>query len=231
MERKEESGRTDRGGTGWNMELIKISDTKLKITLTKDDMIRYELNCDTIDYDNTETRKAFWNILDHAKHVTGFDAASERVFIQLYPDKGGGCEMYVTKLGLSCLGEPGMDVESGGTMPMEKGNMALRPLARPSGERDRLGAYRFENLDRLLCVCRQLAGVGYPFRSSAYRDDGGRYYLLLRERTGGLGASFVNFSFITEFGICEDADTVKVYIGEHGSPICEGDAVGVLSKC
>ena len=91
MERKEESGRTDRGGAGWNMELIKISDTKLKITLTKDDMIRYELNCDTIDYDNTETRKAFWNILDHAKHVTGFDAASERVFIQLYPDKGGGC--------------------------------------------------------------------------------------------------------------------------------------------
>ena len=71
------------------MELILISDSKLKIMLTRDDMQQYALNCDTIDYDNTETRRAFWSILDEAKHRTGFDAAAERVFIQLYPSKEG----------------------------------------------------------------------------------------------------------------------------------------------
>lgn len=38
------------------MELILISDSKLKIMLTRDDMQQYALDCDTIDYDNTETR-------------------------------------------------------------------------------------------------------------------------------------------------------------------------------
>jgi negative regulator of genetic competence, sporulation and motility len=89
-------------GTVTIMELIRIGDSKLKITLTSDDMTQYDLDCDTMDYDNSETRKAFWDILDHAKQITGFDAAGDRVFVQLYPSKKGGCEMYVTKLGLIC---------------------------------------------------------------------------------------------------------------------------------
>ena len=81
------------------MELILISNTKLKVMLSASDMQKYELDNNSIDYDNTETRKAFWQILDEAKHKTGFDAASDKVFIQVYPSRGGGCEMYVTKLG------------------------------------------------------------------------------------------------------------------------------------
>ena len=80
------------------MELILINSNKLKIMLTEADMIQYELDFNTINYDNIETRRAFWNILDEAKHRTGFDAASDRIFIQLYPSKEGGCEMYVTKV-------------------------------------------------------------------------------------------------------------------------------------
>lgn len=83
------------------MDLILINDSKLKIILTQADMASYALTCENIDYDNTETRRAFWDILDAAKHKTGFDAASERVYVQVYPSKGGGCEMYVTKLHLA----------------------------------------------------------------------------------------------------------------------------------
>ena len=82
------------------MELIVISNSKLKIMLTSEDMREYSLDCNTLDYENTETRRAFWSILDEAKQRTGFDAASEKVFVQVYPSKKGGCEMYVTKLGM-----------------------------------------------------------------------------------------------------------------------------------
>ena len=81
------------------MELIRINENKLKIMLSEGDMKQYALDCASLDYDNTETRRAFWSILDEAKHQTGFDAASQRVFVQLYPSKEGGCEMFVTKLG------------------------------------------------------------------------------------------------------------------------------------
>lgn len=80
------------------MELIKISDSKLKIALTPTDMEKYSLDIQTMDYDKTETRSAFWQLLDEAKHKTGFDAASEKIFVQIYSSAGGGCEMYVTKL-------------------------------------------------------------------------------------------------------------------------------------
>ncbi len=80
------------------MELIKISDSKLKIALTPTDMEKYSLDIQTMDYDKTETRSAFWQLLDEAKHKTGFDAASEKIFVQIYSSVGGGCEMYVTKL-------------------------------------------------------------------------------------------------------------------------------------
>ena len=82
------------------MELLLISDSKLKVMLSEEDMRRYDLNAETVNYENTETRRAFWKILDEAKERTGFDAASDKVLIQLYPSRDGGCELFVTKLGL-----------------------------------------------------------------------------------------------------------------------------------
>ena len=81
------------------MELIKINDRKLKIMMTSEDMAEYELTRDNIDYENVDTRRALRSIFATAKQRTGFDASSERVFVQMYPSKAGGCEMYITKLG------------------------------------------------------------------------------------------------------------------------------------
>ena len=220
-------------GTVTIMELIRIGDSKLKITMTSDDMTQYDLDCDTMDYDNTETRRAFWDILDHAKQVTGFDAAGDRVFVQLYPSKKGGCEMYVTKLGLICAerreGERTRIPHTRAPHTAHTVGVAT-DAAHGGGERERLGAYRFDGLHELLCVCRQLARQGYTAQSSAYRDEGGRYYLLLRERGGGYGILYGEFSFIAEFGTPENAQTVQLYISEHGTPICEENAVATLSR-
>ena len=40
------------------MELIKISDTKLKIMLSAEDMARYAIASESLNYENTETRRA-----------------------------------------------------------------------------------------------------------------------------------------------------------------------------
>lgn len=228
------------------MELILISDSKLKITLTSDDMAQYELDCDTMDYDNTDTRRAFREIFDHVKSISGFDTAGDRLFIQLYPSREGGCEMYITKLGLICAEkrerEREREGERGGAKMSRGPQESLTPphtapiassapasLPRGGGERDRLGAYRFEKMDHLLRVCRQLAARGYAAHSSAYRDERDRYFLLLRERGGSFGTPCEEYAFITEFGTPENAEYIRLYISEHGAPICEGNAVNTLS--
>ena len=82
------------------MEIIMISDCKLKVMLGEDDLKQFEIKAEQLDYSNTETKRMFWDILNRAKHQTGFDTDGQRVLVQLDPSKHGGCEMFVTKIGL-----------------------------------------------------------------------------------------------------------------------------------
>ena len=84
------------------MDLIRIDDNKMKIMLTPGDMQCYELDADTMDRNKSETCRAFRNILDEVRSRTGFDAKGNKIFVQMYPSREGGCEMFVTKLGMIC---------------------------------------------------------------------------------------------------------------------------------
>ena len=69
------------------MELRIIEDDILRVKLTRLDMLKYDIDCSSLDYKNTRTRKAVWDILDEAYEKTGFDAAKGRIYIEAYPDK------------------------------------------------------------------------------------------------------------------------------------------------
>jgi len=134
------------------MEVILISESKLKVMLSAEDMLRYELSCETIETPDSRSRRGFWNILHEAKRLTGFDPAGERVFVQLYPERSGGCEMFVTKLGFSA------DSPQEGTM--------------------REHVYRFGCLGDLLSACRRIGAGGDAAVSRAYVDEGRTAFFL-----------------------------------------------------
>lgn len=92
------------------MELIRIGEGKLKVMLTEEDMALYALDDTASDCSGTETRRAVFAILDAAKAQIGFDAARDRVCIQMFRGRAGGCELFV-----SCT---------------EKGGRALPPALR-----------------------------------------------------------------------------------------------------
>lgn len=84
------------------MELILINQSKLKIMLTAPDMKHYELLPDklgTTASTDRHTRAAFRHIFDDAEAQTGFHTTGERLLVQLFTSKCGGCEIFVTKLG------------------------------------------------------------------------------------------------------------------------------------
>ena len=197
------------------MDMILISESKLKVMLSAKDMQELSLNSDTIDYDNTETRRAFWNILDEAKHKTGFDAAESRVFIQVYPSRSGGCELYVTKLAKGEQSDAQVDCR----------------VKHPS-LRHRKELYRFFRLDTLLSACARLSDFHYAGESAAYAD-GTRYYLSLAyDTTEPIKARTILFgpySFLTEYGETVGSDIAGSYISEHCICICRENAVRQLA--
>lgn len=80
------------------MELLLISDKKLKIMLTKQDMEKYNLKAEGLDYSIKNTRQILDEIFEIAGRKTGFEAKKGRIFVQAYPSVDGGCEIYLTRL-------------------------------------------------------------------------------------------------------------------------------------
>lgn len=199
-----------------------IREDKLKVLLTPFDMMKYELTCEKLDYDNTETRKAIWSILDFAKRETGFDAAIGKIRIEVYPEKSGGCAIYITKLKGSALPshEPMNETIAKTTPPSEK----------------LTAVYQFKDTDSLIRVCRFLSHRGYPDESRAFFEtlEKGeiRYFLEIREsvpaslkKTRYLKANL----FIEEFGEKLESEESVFYLHERTFPICLNNAVQTLS--
>lgn len=203
------------------MDIIYISDSKLKVTLTPDDMEAYALTCDMIDYDNTETRRVFWDILDEAKHQTGFDAASDKVYIQVYPSKNGGCELYITKL---------FETEN---------------ERKDTEETVSLEIYGFDQLEALTGACsalRKRVQVNWE-NSSVFVDlSGKKYYLVLsiEQKRDDLGNILKKrgirkkepcyLSILNEYGKRYLYTSLKTYLSEYCRCVCSQNAVEVFDK-
>lgn len=200
------------------MDIILLSDDKLKVKLSPEDMKRLSISCDSMDYDNTGTRRAFWDILDKAKEKTGFDAAKERVFVQVYPSRDGGCDMYVTKASSLQEGTIG-DKQTAVTVLPQKSKKWL--------------TYSFDNADDMICVCYKLKNMGYSGDSRAFCEERADarviYYLVLWNfavpSSGDLGC----FDFICDYGRRHKNFASISYIGEHCECIAKNGAVRILS--
>lgn len=189
------------------MELLKIDNDKLKISLTREDMEKYALDFESFSYDNTETRRAFWSILDDAKHETGFDAAVDTVSVQIYGGKSGGCEMYVTRTHAKER-IPGLPV-----IPQHFGK----------------ALFGFTGIDDLLCACKALENLRFSGKSSAYFDEKG-YYLQISDgfpRAGDRDC-LTPADLLCEYGTRLSAESSE-YIIENCRPICIDRAVPLLS--
>ena len=79
------------------MELLKISENALKVSLSREDMEFYDIEFDALDYSNTETRRIIWTILDEAKRTLGFEAVRDKLYIRALRSREGGCELFVTR--------------------------------------------------------------------------------------------------------------------------------------
>ena len=190
------------------MELIQISESKLKIMLSEGDMARFSLDAIDGDYSKDETRRALRAMLSSVKEMSGFDTRGERIFVQMYPSRGGGCEVFVTKLG------------------WEKGEAATVGIPAQTDVKRSPGvcAYGFESFNGILAVCRYLYNCRSDCRGEGkvFRDERGSYYLSL--------PAHCEFAHSEEFSKRVSPSQLDAYIGEHGKCLIERGAVEILGK-
>lgn len=197
------------------MEWIRISRNKLKIMLTAEDAARYALPCEQTDFADVITRQAFREILTDVRRETGFDATEDKLYIQMYPGKKGGCELFVTKMGLLLSdSEP----NAPGNVEKKQKNAAGRRYT---------GVFSFSGSAQMVAVCRRLFACGYAGESEAWRDERGRFWLLLTDASDPYIAAR-EYGFIREYGNAANAENARLYLPEHGRTICAARAVETL---
>ena len=192
------------------MEWIKISQNKIKVMLTAEDAARYALpSCRS--QGETLTKKAFRAILQDMRSEADFDATEDKVYVQLYPSRTGGFELFITKMGVS----------------MEK--TAQDEPSTYTKERDREVALRFSTLEALIAVCRRLTERGFCGESRAYLDDKHRYWLLLSEALPR-DKIRTDYRFALEYGELESADSAKILLAEHAKCLCRKEATAQIGR-
>lgn len=181
------------------MEIIRIGDNKLKLILNDEDLEKYNLKFESLDYDNTKTRRVLWSILDDAKQKTGFDAAAERTLVQAYPGRKGGCEIYVTRQ----------------DAPRAAANKRVR-------------LYRFSDSESLFSACHALFLATQKQESELYLSADDTFYLKIHTKEGESGTHgnlLSSLSFLEEYAIRGKCGALCAYIEEHGTRLIAHDAI------
>lgn len=195
------------------MELILISENKLKVMLSSAEMEEYELSVSTFDAEKDRLRDSVKKVMSKIKDTVGFDATEEHAYIQLYPCRKGGCELYITK----CCDE---------IYPADHEKLSQCELNVTDTCIARDTMYSFDNLEALLSLCRALSIDADKREADLYMSDDGIYmlklYCKLTERERQLWE---------EFGQRETPEPFLLYMTEHWRRLCSKNAIKRLSNC
>ncbi len=192
------------------MELIVISDTRMKIMLSREDMQGYNIDISALDAENEASRQKLSYILDDASKNAGIKSLGRGAFVRVFASCDGGCEMFVTRFSELSDKE---DSEEGYCVNMSNEKNTVK----------RRFVYCFFSMRELLCACRALFMRGYRERSDLYKSETGEsFYLVLYEGEGDI-------SVVLEYAEPVFFGGALVYISEHSIPVIENEAVQTLS--
>ncbi len=188
------------------MEMNLMSENKLRISLTKNDISALGLKNGMYDGEYIKNSTAFLGLLESARIKTGFDASDGVISVSIYKNSEGGCDMYISRTGKS------------------------KPKGRES-ERTETVILRFEKEEDLAKACYAMHSQGFNGEACSYYEKnsfGYRYYLTVKKKQ-----SMYPVCIATEFSIDGEFlpnDVFLPYILEHCTVICEKNAVAVLAK-
>lgn len=145
------------------MEFIRINSEKIKVFLSYADMEKLGINYDMLDGTDEHGRNAFNKIMADIKDNSGFATNGKRIFVQIFPSKDGGCEIFITRLN-----------DKKFTVVRKKKNVC----------------YLFNDLNCLLQFCNVVGSRDFDGQSAFYIDEKNKKYYICVDREMPFAAEF-----------------------------------------
>lgn len=193
------------------MEFLLVGESKLKMVVNDEEMKLYKLDSYSSG-GGALLRRSFWSLLDKAKEEVGFDPAGDKVLIQFYPIKSGGCEIFVTKLGIL--------PESSARLVSKSNRISMLSKNK--------SFYIFNTLTDLISAAVAIKNLtkDTSIVSDVYFSEE-KYYLSIEEY--GKGGEPIEFPCVLEYGEGLTAD-LGAYISEHADCLAMGNGVERFSN-
>lgn len=212
------------------MEIIVISENRIKISLNAKEMKKYGVDENDFHLESIDMRSILKRILHNSDQNEGFEAISpeDKLLMQLYPEKEGGCELFVTRLDI-------FSEEDDMLMPREVNDRFLQPKSVEKSEikRKRTLCYAMDELAFVLDAAAELKKRGFAGKSDLFKEENGRYFIFLHlNQTEGSGITekqkSAPISFLSEFGALENSEYESLRLLERGICIFKGNALESL---
>jgi len=206
-----------------NMRIEKISENKIRIFVTFDDLEERDIDLSSFNYNSPETQELFWDLMEQAELELGFETHESQLCIEAVTDVEQGFVITITR-----IDEDG-DFESIHKFIKNRYRRNELRIKKKTGNIcSTVMIYNVDSFDDLCQLCARMKPL-YIGESSVYRCEGS-YYLVLK-RMGGLDHNLTRLeSVLAEYG-----DRVlnvlffEGYLNEYGCLMVEKDAISVFA--
>ncbi len=192
------------------MEFIMINTEKLKIIISEEELKKYAITAEALDYSEIQTKKLLESILLLAKDKTGFDTEKSELCVKVFTSLDGGCEIFVTK---------------------RKEKDFSSDYGCPAGD-----YYLILNFETLHKLCKRINLDGYKLNSMLFSDMKGSYIFIPGISIEYISDNRIarnNFipEYISEYGEIRHIRQHSLdYFSEYFTKIAEGDVVKLISR-
>lgn len=190
------------------MEIMKIGTDALKVTLEPKEAREFKLLEDR-ELTGKEVKEVFSIILKVARERLGYRYSGEKMYADLFENKNGGCEIFVS------------NANKENEMYKEKSIQSDIKRVRSV-----INVFSFESMDRMLAICLRLKQIGYNGKSAVYYDEiKSKYYITLED----VSIKELKYAFMCEFSKMVKGN-ISSYLKEHCKCICKDNAIKIFAE-
>ncbi len=195
--------------------------------LTQKDCESYRISTSEFDCADGETRENLKALLRGIRCDTGIDPDASRMLIQLYPEKGGGCEIFVTVLAGKSTPENYHITETEENVPKCAETERAVKAKETDSRRYASDIYEFRELSSVLSLCKRLL-----FSKKKVWDDMSALYFAPERDSYFLIAvgGDIPPEIAGEYDGEKRRSDAVFYISEHGTAVCTRNAIETLGS-
>lgn len=193
------------------MKIEKLTEDKIKITITMDDLEARNIDLDSFIYNSPASQDLFWDLMIEAEKEYGFNVNDSMIYVEASASNSGNFTFIVTKT----EEKPPFKIS---TPKYSKDSVKLKRKKIPYFFKN--GIYKFETFDDVCAFCKNAHGKNI-LETSLY-SYGNNYYLK---------AGMIPATSILEYAeVVKSTSLIESRIKEFGNLIIENDVITTINS-